>query len=201
MAKAKLTFEFLGYWHMGSGAGEGANLDAIVIKTKAGLPFIPGRTVKGIVRESVFSMEELGISGEESGKKLAAEGTTDKLFGKGSPDNSRFDTTFGELMFTSATLGYYMERWAGEPDNEEKRELLYQQVASTKIDNRGLADDKSLRRIEVTVPLKLTAYAESRSEGSDWISVLKAAAPLIRHIGSHRHRGLGRVLVNVEEVS
>jgi len=33
---------------MGSGFGEGAHLDALPVKSASGLPYIPGRTVKGL---------------------------------------------------------------------------------------------------------------------------------------------------------
>lgn len=40
------SIEFLGHWHCGSGLAAGA----LVVKDAQGPPFVPGRTVKGLVR-------------------------------------------------------------------------------------------------------------------------------------------------------
>lgn len=191
MKSAKLTFEMTGYWHMGSGFGEGANLDAVVVKTQNGLPYIPGKTVKGLMREAVFTAEECSRVGR---------GTTTKLFGSHDLNKSRFETTPGSLTFTNATLGTDMEEWAGKSENVEMKQLLFHQVAATKIDESGTAENKSLRRVEVVVPLTLTAYVASAEDDQEWVASLKEAAPLVRHIGSHRHRGLGRAIMKVEEM-
>jgi len=45
--------EFFTDWHCGSGLSSGADLDLLVIKDKDKLPFIPGKTIKGLVREAV----------------------------------------------------------------------------------------------------------------------------------------------------
>ncbi len=188
MRKAKLTFRLLGYWHMGSGLGEGPNLDAVVIKTPGKLPFIPGRTVKGLLREGTLVAEEAGA---------LPPGTTDRLFG-GGDRGDRFGTIPGELSFSSAGLGAGMEVWAEAEKNEKQRQLLYRSLASTALSSRGLAADNTLRRIEVAIPL--TLLAEATGPKDDWISTLQTAARLVRQLGSHRHRGLGRVEISVEEV-
>ena len=59
-----LTFELLGYWHVGSGRGSGAAEDASVIKTPDGWPYVPGKAVKGLVREAAQTLEEAGGDGE-----------------------------------------------------------------------------------------------------------------------------------------
>lgn len=40
-------------WHCGSGLAAGADVDALVVKDKNRLPFIPGKTIKGLVREAM----------------------------------------------------------------------------------------------------------------------------------------------------
>ena len=39
-------------WHCGSGLAAGADVDALVIKDSDGLPYIPGKTMKGLLREA-----------------------------------------------------------------------------------------------------------------------------------------------------
>ena len=40
-------------WHCGSGLAAGADVDTLVVKDKNGLPFVPGKTLKGLIREAV----------------------------------------------------------------------------------------------------------------------------------------------------
>lgn len=194
MYKAKIRFNFLSPWHMGSGFGEGAHLDAIPVKTASGLPYIPGRSVKGLFREAVMLAEECG---------QLPDGTTVRLFGTRNEELSRYETESGQLRFTNATMDPAMEEWASDPENKSIKQKavkeLFMPLASTKIEGNGLACDKSLRKIEVTLPVELEAEVEILSDPSS-VSHLQTAARLIRQAGSDRHRGLGRVNVTVTEV-
>lgn len=40
-------------WHCGSGLAAGASADAVVVKDESGLPYIPGRTLKGLLSEAI----------------------------------------------------------------------------------------------------------------------------------------------------
>ncbi|HIJ96599.1 MAG TPA: hypothetical protein HPP94_12845 [Desulfuromonadales bacterium] len=191
MPSAKVKFTIHSYWHAGSGSGEGSNLDALVVKSPAGLPYLPGRTVKGLLREAVQVAEDC---------RQVAEGITEKLFGTtptNPPQTTRFGTLPGSLAFESATLGNEMEEWAGEEANRLQLCGLYAQLASTKIESTGIASDKSLRKIEVAVPLQLTATVSTSEEGDEWLQALITAAPLLRSLGAHRSRGMGRATVEV----
>ncbi len=191
MQQAKLVFSIHGYWHAGSGSGEGANLDALVVKTQAGLPYLPGKSVKGLLREAMQTAEELGST--------VTKGTTVKLFGtttgtSSEAEISRFDTEPGTLFFTNAVVEG-METWAG--DNGGHLAELFKPIASTRIGSDGLACDETLRRIEVAIPLTLVAVVETNETGPSWLKALQAAAPLVRGIGSGRNRGFGRCILEV----
>lgn len=192
MTEAVITFTFLSPWQIGSGLGEGAHLDALPVTTPAGLPYIPGRSVKGLFREAAQLAEDCG--------QLAA-GTVTRLFGSRDERLSRYETVPGCLQFTSATLGEALERWAAESVNRKAVQELYGVLASTAIDTNGLADDKTLRKIEVALPQSLTATVSAVNGSADDIALLAQVAPLIRQAGAHRHRGLGRVQVTVTEVT
>lgn len=45
--------KFYSEWHCGSGLGAGADVDALVVKDKNKLPYVPGKTIKGLIREAV----------------------------------------------------------------------------------------------------------------------------------------------------
>lgn len=48
----RYTIEFFSDWHCGSGLASGAEADSVVIKDRSGLPYVPGKTLKGLVREA-----------------------------------------------------------------------------------------------------------------------------------------------------
>ena len=68
----------------------------------------------------------------------------------------------------------------------------------------GSALNKSLRSMEVIVPLVLQAEVSvlpGCSPKTDWPQLLQKALPLMRGLGSQRNRGLGQVTVTLEDAS
>lgn len=47
----KYKIKFYDYWHLSSGLSAGAKLDSTVVKDKNDLPYAPGKTIKGLLRE------------------------------------------------------------------------------------------------------------------------------------------------------
>ena len=45
------TLTFFDYWHLSSGLSAGAKLDSTVTKDNDEIPYAPGKTIKGLVRE------------------------------------------------------------------------------------------------------------------------------------------------------
>ena len=178
MATIKYKIVFHSPWHCGSGLSAGADLDTLVVKDENELPFIPGRTLKGLIREAV---EEYVFF---CNKDLDAE--VEKTFGH-EYATVVDDIVRGEAFFTNAEL-------ADEEKNAIKKmqlqKFLYKAKASTKIDENGVADDHSLRRMEVVVPC--TLYAEIHDIAPSMVEVVTQAVGLIKRLGVNRNRGLGR---------
>ena len=183
-----VDFSMLSYWHAGSGQGRSAASDALVQKDRDGLPLLPGRTVKGLLREGVRCCEDVGA---------VASGTTDRLFGKAAEEGDAAGSVPGILSFYDAVLPDAERRWLASPEGAPLRSGFYDAVASTKIDDNGLAQDKTLRTIELCVPLTLSAAVSGL--GDDWIGILEKACVLVRSVGSHRQRGLGRCRCSVRK--
>jgi len=53
----KYEIKFLDYWHCSSGLSAGAKLDSTVTKDSDKIPYVPAKTIKGLVREMA---EEFG---------------------------------------------------------------------------------------------------------------------------------------------
>ncbi len=203
MRTVTITFELLSWWHAGSGMGRGGDADALVIRaTDDGLPYLPGKTVKGLLRDAVQLADEF--------KRFNATGQTDILFGRKDPstpvsadtksaepyaDHESPGRAPGQLCFNNAELSQEIADWL-RAGGEERKNALFNSLACTALDDHGVAKEKSLRTIEVCPPLTLTAEVTGPDD-DDWIKILSDCARLIRCLGSHRHRGLGRCRVSV----
>lgn len=55
------SIEFNTYWHIGSGLSGGVEVDSLVLKDNDtdALPYIPGKTLKGLLREAAEVLKEL----------------------------------------------------------------------------------------------------------------------------------------------
>ena len=180
----KYEIEFFSGWHCGSGLSAGADVDALVIKDKNGLPFIPGKTIKGLLREAV---EEYAAV-----TKCVDADKIKEVFGYFVDSN---DLGKGSAFFTNAEL-------ANEEQNSivrnHNKELLYKRLSATAIGENGIAKNHSLRRIEVVVPCKLYGYIHHVPE--DFEDVIEKSLGLIKRLGSWRNRGLGRCTIkNIKE--
>lgn len=179
MSTIKYTIEFFSNWHCGSGLAAGADVDALVIKDKHGLPYVPGRTLKGLLRDAASTLcddtetinDIFGVSGDNDGHKT------------------------GLSFFTNATLPVDERQYILE---QGLTPHLYQSFASTKIDEKGIAEDHTLRKIETVVPCKLEGEILNVPKGAE--IVLEHAMQYIKRMGTGRNRGYGRCQISRKEV-
>lgn len=195
MTTHTLRIDIRSYWHPGTGRGSGFHLDAVTHEGADGLPRLPGRTLKGLLRDAIHRAENWAW-------KEVPEGSTDLLFGP--LGRERADTDFGLLRVSDATLPTEL---AGYLASKEGRKLvpgLYREHFSTAIEpGNGIAKSRSLRGMRVVVPLALEAEIATVPgvpEVPDWRERLTAALPLINAVGAHRSRGFGRVMLSWKEI-
>lgn len=169
------TIKFFSDWHVGSGLDAGRNADALVIKTKNNLPMIPGKTIKGLFRDALMDLADIGRIEEDE---------IIEIFGSKSDAKT---TQEGSAFFSNATLPT-AEVLAINAN--QLAPFLYRNLASTRINKSGVAETGSLRSIEVCIPLQLEGYITLKNEGTS--SKLEKAAKFIRYLGVQRNRGLGR---------
>ncbi len=168
MKTLHIRVEFLSDWLCGSGLSFGNEVDLLPIKyDKTQLPYIPGKTFKGLIREQLELLNKLD------------------------------DKT---VSFEEITKGIQIN---GNLDLEEDIPLdlvpfLYRNIASTKINEKGVAEEKSLRVKQVVMPLTLVGVLEYDQE---IISEerLENALKLIRCLGEARNKGLGRCRVTIQK--
>lgn len=184
----KIDFKILSYWRCGTGAGRGSELDAACARDADGLPYIPGRQVRGLLRDAVRRLAAL--SRREDGFVEALFGATGPAAAIGEGD--------GRLEIESARIP--------DPDralfagDAATRRMLFTALSSTRIDERGVAAERTLRREEVALPMRLEATIEALPNAPpDWRETLIEAAALIEGVGARRTRGLGRAIVTCGE--
>ena len=166
----KYIVTFLDYWHLSSGLSAGAKFDSMVTKDKDNLPYIPGKTIKGLIRE----MAELTCNKE----------FVTKCFGSSSD--------IGECNFSNAEIE---ENTKKTIINNSLQNQLFDEIASTKIDENGIAESGSLREIEVVVPICL--FGEIKNISDDYKQEMIKALKKIKRMGLNRNRGLGRCKIEI----
>jgi len=173
----KYKIRFFSEWHCGSGLSAGADLDSLVIKDKKGFPYIPGKTIKGLVREAVEDLVYFRGNNKEQQIKEAF----------GYFEEKERSMNKGFCFFTNATLPEDQQEFVASKDLQR---FLYRATSATAIGTDGIVVEHSLRKTETTIPCELHGEILDLPEaiGKEVVESLK----LIKRIGLNRNRGLGR---------
>ncbi len=197
----RLRIEIVSYWHPGTGRGQGSYLDATTHRNARGLPALPGRTVKGLLRNAVHRWE---VFGGYPDVPADAASVADQLFGPYGREGAK--TWPGLLRFSDAALPKDEAAYLSE--HRDLAQGLYRSHFSTGIEHEtGTAREKTLRGIEMVVPLTLYAQvhivlgARYADLASRWPELVKMALPLVQGVGARRSRGLGRAVLTLEGAS
>ncbi|MFA7090824.1 MAG: RAMP superfamily CRISPR-associated protein [Arcobacteraceae bacterium] len=177
--KYKVTF--LDYWHLSSGLSAGAKLDSMVVRDNDNLPYIPGKTLKGLVRE----MAELTNNYD----------FVCKCFGSSSDEKDKFyskEKIVSECYFSNIEIE---ENTKKTIIDKTLHNQLFDEIASTKIDKNGIAQSGSLREIEVVIPISL--FGEIKNIPQEYKQQMKNSLKKVKRMGLNRNRGLGRCKVEI----
>ena len=189
MEPIKYTITFFSEWHAGSGLTSGSDLDALVIKDKKGLPYIPGRTLKGLLKEAAVEIEGLVESNDDFIKTVF--GSSSKKPNDKTEENDPEEhgvTKKGECFFSNAKLSDELYNASIE---KELAPFYYRAISSTAINGlSGVAEKHSLRRMQTTIPCVLEA--EIMNVDDKYSDQIEACFKWIKRLGQNRNRGLGR---------
>lgn len=208
-----LKIEFLGYWHAGSGQGSGHHVDAICLRNQQGLPFFPGRQLKGLLRHALRRAEAWHLFKDVPVPVGPASSIETLLFGSVSQSLDRNLTFPGMLQVSNAELNQAEASFLAKPEQVNLREQLFAEIFQTAINSKtGTAVDHSLRGLEVCIPVSLFAEINLHQTAWDvdliaqqrtWLSgcdpwlPIRQSLSLIDHAGAYRSRGLGEVKLSV----
>lgn len=182
MSTILYKIEFFNYWHSGSGLSGSTYADNVVNKTERNLPFIPGKTLKGLLRDAAERMNELN-------PKLISDEFIKEVFGERSDEKQATKEDEGKAFFTNALLSENLSNKVSN-DKNNLSDSFYTVLSSTRIDENGQADDGSLRQLEVTIPVTLYGSIEQFPEG--YRQEIQYCMSWIKEMGQNRNRGLGK---------
>lgn len=204
--KLILSLNISSYWHPGSGRGSGSHLDALVETDASGLPFVSGRMLKGLLRDAVNRLE---LWQQLDGFVGYSHATwVETLFGSAGfkmdeQKNTvpRNQTSAGSVRVSDAKLPTDLHQWLAHPAQKLQQKQLFNEVYSTAINAQGVAKNKSLRGMQVVIPLTLETQLEwlGENDNTEWQAIIAEALPLIRAVGSQRSRGYGRVQICIQD--
>ncbi|WP_295888514.1 RAMP superfamily CRISPR-associated protein [uncultured Thiohalocapsa sp.] len=194
MSAARLSIDIRGDWHPGTGAASGFHLDARAHVGADGCPRLPGRTLKGLLRDALWRAEHWGWT-------QVPAGSTDALFGTKADDEQH--STPGLLRVSDATLPEAVRAYLAGDEGAPLRDGLFREHFSTAIDDStGVALGRTLRGMQVVVPLTLAAHI-SEVPGvapvPDWPDRLAGVLPLVNAVGASRTRGFGRAVLTLTQ--
>lgn len=183
----------------GSGEGWAGMIDSDVVFDEFGLPYIPGRRLRGLLRESAYDV--LGASSSFLDKFAAPLHETDipDLFGY------RGDEKAAPLVVENAYLENYreMQRWLKWAKRHFPEFMSTDSILATfthlrqqtAIDNEnGIAKQGSLRTTRVLHRgMKFVAELAIEAGESKYETLLALATQVTRNLGGKRNRGLGQV--------
>jgi len=180
----------------GSGEGWAQMIDSDIVYDAYGLPFIPARRVKGILREMAEDVAHAVIRAGLQKKYHLTETSVADLFGE------QGQTAAAGLMVDNAYLAEYddLQPWLewtklhvphlATPENVI---TVFTDIRrQTKIE-KGVAKDTSLRQIRVLkCGLKFNGKIMLQNSSASE-ELLKLAVGVARALGGKRNRGLGKI--------
>jgi len=206
--EARLIIDIQSDWHPGTGRGSGFHLDALAHAGADGLPRLPGRTLKGLLRDALWRAEQWGWSDVPRGttETLFGTWTNPEVFDEGGRDAEAGDDNLsqpGVLRVGDACLPEDLAAYLATDQGRPLIVGLYREHFSTAIDHdTGVAKSRSLRGMQVVVPLQLEARLSvipGCTPPTGWREMLDAVLPLIMAVGAHRTRGFGRARLSFKE--
>lgn len=174
----RYKLEFFSYWHCGSGLSAGADVDLLTIKDEEDLPFVPGKTIKGLLRESSETLASLAPD------KYPAQDEIEKIFGKTNDGSSMFQgcAFFSNAEFPKEDKDFMLRKGYVRS--------LFTSVSTTAIDENGIAKEHSLRRTQVALPCVLSGEILNLPDGCG--KLMADSMAFVKRLGANRNRGLGR---------
>lgn len=194
MLKGNLFIKFLSDFCVGSGIGDSYHADSIIARDEDDIPYLPGRALKGALREGASF-----ISGSQDHFKNVEK----MIFG--SRSYTRETNENGSINISSGRLQTDLRNLLLTYSNDERREYvsnLVQIRSQITLDDKRQTKKGSLRGIECGVAgLEFNATLECEVpkdlDGEFVKQYLFCVCAATKSIGAMRSRGLGEIEVKL----
>lgn len=165
----KLRLRFRSDFHVGTGAGLGRVVDAVVARNASGEPIVPGSTIKGLARDAVKDLPP----------RLQDKALVEAVFGASG-------RTEGAARFSDAVP---VEPWESP--------VVHGRSARDR--EKGRAMEDALFRMEDAAATTMVAnVTATRDLDETELVLLIASLRRIEAVGGQRRRGKGKVVAEVE---
>ena len=175
----------------GTGDGNGSDVDISTAVDLCGFPIIPGKRLKGILRECSLTVEAFS----------KFKGYTSELFGDLNDVNGLF--TIEDARLVSVKVAAEIKKLQGDAvystliSPNQITALYTCNRSQTSIDKNGVAMDKALRTIKLVE--RGNCFEAEISYPDTFDEHVKMCVKLMRHIGLNKNKGLGEVQCSLEE--
>ena len=178
----KITF--YSYWHIGGKDGANMKVDSAVLKDRNGLPYIGGKTMKGLIKDGARFIEnnQPGLFETENFK--------DTICGLPDRNYSRIKNNVPINKFTSARIEQELDK--------SLIGLLIHDKSSVELTDNKQAKVHSLRNMEMVIPVELFGTIENFDSS---IKDLKICLSAVKKLGLKRNRSLGRCKIEIVKLS
>ncbi len=193
----KIKMELLSDAIPGSGEGTAGLVDTDIAHDEFGLPFIPAKRIKGILRESARDLEDVNI---------LPQGRIEELFGKrGEKIGTAFKISDGHLEDHSE-LRQFLQFCSKTKDKDLSRIFNREAVLSfytytrsqTSIDaEKGTAQNDTLRTFRVLK--KGLKFAFDTEFPAEWEADMDKICKVTRKFGISRTRGTGELCLTIDK--
>lgn len=189
----------------GRGDGVAGYIDAEVEHDELGLPFLRGRTLKGLLQEEcaniLFSLSKDATFPKLSDFEIAA----DKLFGKAGSDlQADAKMYIGDAVLPedlTNAVKFAIEKEKPEINADEVLQSLTVIRRQTAISENGAPKPESLRSmrcvLKETIFESNLSFSEDFAPGSPEITLLGMTCAALQRVGLGRNRGRGKVSVRL----
>ena len=207
MKQYQLKIKLLSDTTFGRGDGVAGIIDQEVEHDACGLPYLRGRTLKGVLSEECDNLIYTLANNQSANNQSYWREVANKLFGiSGSGLDIIAAVHIGDAQLPQElrnAVDYELQQKQFTP--QQILDSLTTIRKQTSIDNQtGVADKGSLRSARVVLrDLEFTSnlFFEAKTVDENMLALLAVGALALRHLGSGRNRGRGHVQCTLHDAN
>ncbi|WP_296902872.1 RAMP superfamily CRISPR-associated protein [uncultured Megasphaera sp.] len=176
------------------------NIDTDIVHDAFGLPYFPGKRLRGLLYESAVEVVEMA---ELCQKSFVTRRTVEELFHRCA--DSTVELIIPDFQLEDypemAAEWQYLQKAYGDLIRPESVLETYASIRfQTALDEDGIAKETSLRNIRVLdAPLTFVGKIQVNGGEEKHFQALALALANLRRAGMNRNRGFGRICCSMEE--